>query len=257
MKQYKFTIILSLITFFILIIAMACQNKPTQKKTMDAVDSTGIVVMELFTSQGCSSCPPADKLLGKYAMAGDDHIIPLAFHVDYWNRLGWADPFSSPKFSKRQRDYSILINGSSVYTPQLVINGEKELVGSDEANIAAIVKSESMISPAVHISINKIETNDKLITVIFNLDKTIKFTTIQAALVQKKVSTNILRGENIGIQLINYNVVRDFNSVPAGSKNLSIGLNIPAGLNEKDFTIVLYAQDDASGKITAAAQKAL
>src|SRR3954469_1853353 len=104
----KFTIYFSLLTFIavILIITTSCQNTSSQKVIMPATDSKGIVIMELFTSQGCSSCPPADALLGKYALMKNDNIIPLAFHVDYWNRLGWKDPFSDPKYSQRQRDYA-------------------------------------------------------------------------------------------------------------------------------------------------------
>ena len=88
-----------------------------------------VAVLELFTSEGCSSCPSADKLLPQLAKL-DSNIIPLSFHVDYWNRLGWEDPFSSSEYSERQRSYAKQLNLESVYTPQLVVNGEYELVGS-------------------------------------------------------------------------------------------------------------------------------
>ncbi len=93
------------------------------------------VVVELFTSQGCSSCPPADALLGELAQRPD--VIALAFHVDYWDRLGWRDPFSAHWATERQRAYAKLLGGSTVYTPQLVVDGHRDVVGSDVPAVAA------------------------------------------------------------------------------------------------------------------------
>src|SRR5690349_9744798 len=89
-------------------------------------------ILELFTSEGCSSCPPADLLLPQLAST-DAGIIPLSFHVDYWDQYGWKDPFSNASFTDRQRDYAKHFRLESIYTPQLVINGEKELVGSNRS----------------------------------------------------------------------------------------------------------------------------
>ncbi|MEK7224336.1 MAG: DUF1223 domain-containing protein, partial [Bacteroidota bacterium] len=111
-----------------------------------------VVVLELFTSQGCSSCPPADNLLPQLARL-DSNIIPLSFHVDYWNRLGWTDPFSSSEYSERQREYAKQLNLESIYTPQLIINGGYELVGSSrsaaEATIKRVLKEKAAISLAI------------------------------------------------------------------------------------------------------------
>lgn len=94
-----------------------------------------VAVIELFTSQGCSSCPPADVLLSKTitdAKENGKKIFAISFHVDYWNRLGWTDPFSDKKYSDRQSAYADQLNPGQVYTPQMVVNGEKEFVGSDQ-----------------------------------------------------------------------------------------------------------------------------
>lgn len=91
------------------------------------------VVVELFTSEGCSSCPPADALLARLAARTD--VLALAFHVDYWNRLGWTDPFSSPEATARQRHYAQLLGLEGVYTPQIVVDGRWQAVGSDEAAV--------------------------------------------------------------------------------------------------------------------------
>src|SRR5277367_5346912 len=104
------------------------------------------VVLELFTSQGCSSCPPADALL-KRLSAENNRLLSLSFHVDYWNYLGWKDPYSSPASTDRQRGYASALDGQ-VYTPELVVNGATAVVGSDEHRVRDAIKSaQRTISP--------------------------------------------------------------------------------------------------------------
>ncbi|MCU1263294.1 MAG: hypothetical protein JWO80_6179, partial [Bryobacterales bacterium] len=98
------------------------------------------VVVELFTSEGCSSCPPADKLLAEIERAqpvANAQVLVLSEHVDYWNRLGWRDPFSSVQFSQRQSDYSAAFQKDGVYTPQMVVDGRAEFVGSNAGDAKA------------------------------------------------------------------------------------------------------------------------
>src|SRR5688572_23312928 len=90
----------------------------------------GPIVVELYTSQGCSSCPPADRLLTKLAARRDGSVAPLSFHVDYWDDLGWADPYASPAWTERQRQYARVLGDRQIYTPQIVIGGRIGLVGS-------------------------------------------------------------------------------------------------------------------------------
>ena len=151
----------------------------------------------------------------------------------------------------------MIIEGSSIYTPQLVINGEKEFVGSDAGKLSTAVNDGLKTKATVAVSINKIEKEGKNITVSFSLDKIVKHSKVLAALVQKQVSTNILKGENRGLKLTNYNVVRDLNSLIAGNSPASASLHMPDGYKDSDFIIVLFVQDDASGKITGAIQKPL
>ena len=94
-------------------------------------------VVELFTSQGCSSCPPADALLGELAGRGD--VIALGFHIDYWDKLGWKDPLSTPQSTERQRRYARLF-GTPIYTPQLVVDGAREMVGSQRETVLAALR---------------------------------------------------------------------------------------------------------------------
>lgn len=98
----------------------------------------GPVLLELFTSQGCSACPPADKLLA--SLAGREDLLVLSFHVSYWDHMGWADPFAIPASTRRQRGYARTMRSRSIYTPQMVVQGFAAAVGSDEAKIDALVR---------------------------------------------------------------------------------------------------------------------
>jgi len=100
------------------------------------------VVVELFTSQGCSSCPPADRLLSELRSSGEAagvEVVPLSFHVDYWNYIGWTDPFSSARWSERQRRYAEALNLDTIYTPQTVFDGHLECVGSSRRKVSALL----------------------------------------------------------------------------------------------------------------------
>ncbi|WP_193181586.1 DUF1223 domain-containing protein [Nisaea sediminum] len=111
----------------------------------------GPIVLELFTSQGCSSCPPADRLLGELAMEPD--VLALAYHVDYWNYIGWKDPFSSKAMSERQHRYGRAMRLSSIYTPQLVIDGEVDLVGSRRGQVMAELEERRGAAPGTGVGV--------------------------------------------------------------------------------------------------------
>ena len=112
---------------------------------MTAMAQSRPAVLELFTSQGCSSCPPAEKLVGELAQRPD--VLALTFHVDYWDDLGWRDRFSSPQATQRQRDYAQRLHLSSVYTPQAIIDGQDNLVGSNRSAIEASLRGARIGAP--------------------------------------------------------------------------------------------------------------
>lgn len=214
----------------------------------------GFVVMELFTSQGCSSCPPADALLETYAEKNDDHIIPLAFHVDYWNRLGWIDSLSKSDYSDRQRDYAEKLN-SQTYTPQLVINGQQQFVGSDRSEIASAVNKYLKNKATVKITVADLNLANSKAAVTYNIEGDISNMNINAALVQKSVMTQINGGENQGVKLNNFNVVRDFKTGLLSNQSGSISLKLPAGNSFDNYMVVLFIQDKNNGSIKAAVIK--
>jgi hypothetical protein len=215
----------------------------------------GFVIMELFTSQGCSSCPPADEILGMYALKNDQHIIPLAFHVDYWNRLGWVDSFSNSIYSQRQRNYAELLNTESVYTPQLVINGQKQMVGSNQSTIEAITNEYLKGKPAVKINIREINLTKNIVDVDYDVSSLLPNMNIHAALVEKKIITQIKGGENSGVKLTNYSVVRQFKTRQFINTSGSFTLELPAGNASDNYMVVLFVQDITSGSIKGAVKK--
>lgn len=160
------------------------------------------IVVELFTSQGCSSCPPADALLGE--LANQPNVIALAFHVDYWDSIGWRDRFSVPEAVERQRRYVDALNLSSAFTPQVVIDGRTSFVGSDARRIrAALVAAPEAIPIAVEVA--RGELTASLPEGDGHSDYVVNFV---AYLPQ--ASTAIGRGENSGRTLTEFNIVRQF-----------------------------------------------
>ena len=237
---------------FVTIVILTSSKKQVNKIAMP--NPQAVVVMELFTSQGCSSCPPADRLLGKYAAGNDERIIPLSFHVDYWNRLGWTDSFSSKKFTERQNMYAQMLKLESIYTPQLIINGQKEMVGNDERAVANAV-SNALKDPAqISVSLSASQIKGNSAAVSYTLSMVPFNASVNAVLLQKEATTHIRAGENRGVKLTNYNVVRDFTTDKVAALSGSTSLHIPAGYNSSAFMIVVFVQDNNSGKISGASK---
>ena len=111
------------------------------------------VVVELFTSQGCSSCPPADELL--LGLAGREDVIPLALHVDYWDYIGWKDRFADPAHTKRQQGYARAAGEKMIYTPQIVVNGRDSAVGSKPMQVAELIRAHAALAPVVDLSLSR------------------------------------------------------------------------------------------------------
>ena len=209
-----------------------------------------IAVLELFTSEGCSSCPPADNLLPELAKL-DANIFPLSFHVDYWNRLGWTDPFSSSEFSERQRDYAKYLNLESVYTPQLVVNGEYEFVGSSRSNAESAIKKALQEKAQLQISIDNVKTVNGKLYFTVHTEGEAKKTELLAALVQKQTTMNVKAGENRGEKLSHTNVVRSFSKQNHATTN-NFELTIPENIGDSQWQLIVYGQQKNDLKITGA-----
>ena len=216
------------------------------------------VVLELFTSEGCSSCPPADELLSQYSeqtKAGKNNIIALSFHVHYWDRLGRSDPYSDQKYSDRQRAYGKKLNIRKVFTPQMIVNGNYSFVGSDkeEADKAiAKAKSEPM---STTVSISEIMIEDNYCQFKYRLSESSKKTTLNFALTENGLSQKVLRGENKNKLLKHDNVVRAFKTVESPKKSAEVFLRLPNDGDLSKMRIVVYVQQTEDLKIIGAASK--
>ncbi len=197
------------------------------------------VVVELFTSQGCSSCPPADALIHEIAHdpALRGRVIPLAFHVDYWDQLGWRDPFSSAEWSQRQARYSAAMHLSSSYTPQAVVGGKRELVGSNRSALNAALEAASNVKPAGVVTLSVRREGNALIATIQ--------ATVPAgddlflAVTEDDITTKVSHGENAGRTLTNDAIVRRLVRVAPGQSTVSI----PVEPTWRNLTVVAFVQD--------------
>lgn len=208
------------------------------------------VVVELFTSQGCSSCPPADAYLGQ--LARQPGIVALGFHVDYWNYIGWTDPFSLPVAAARQRDYGRRLGLHYVYTPQMVVDGISEGVGSEPDKIAPLIDAERRrpaSGPAL--SLEK-QADSYRIRVGGEPDAAAPLSaTVWLVGIDRQHRTPVLRGENGGATATDYRVVRSFADV-ATWRGPPLDLTLPANRVTGDDAALLL-QRDGTGPIVAAA----
>ena len=214
---------------------------------------TSPIVVELFTSQGCSSCPPADSLLGELSKRSD--VLALGFHVDYWDYIGWKDPYASKIATKRQKQYAESFRLSFVYTPQMVVNGVTESVGSDRSNIEAALEKVKA-HPAAHPSLVLERRADGGLVVHVGAAEMKRPATVWLACFDRQKSTTVPRGENAGSTLTNYHIVRHFESLGTWKGqilDLSVGPEVVeeyAGRPDQDMAVLL--QTDGVGAILAA-----
>jgi hypothetical protein len=222
----------------------------SRAQNADATRFHSPVLLELFTSEGCSSCPPADKLLEKLdrtqPLAGAQ-IIVLSEHVDYWNSLGWTDPFSSSLFSQRQMEYVNKLGLSGAYTPQLVIDGFKDAVGSDEsAVLAAILQAEMQTKVPVDLKVQRSGTD---LSVDIKITAGGRGTNVYVALADDHAQSQVTRGENSHRTLQHVAVVKTLQL--AGCTNDTGAFDKDLNLQLKDsssgtWRLVVFLQNAAS-----------
>lgn len=213
------------------------------------------VLLELFTSQGCSSCPPADELLN--AMREEPGVITLSFSVDYWNYLGWHDTLSSPENSERQRDYALARGDGHVYTPQMVVDGIKHVNGANEAAIEMAVRVAKRRLKDVKVPVSMHAEGNSLVVDIGNAPETsdMREGTVWLAVAKDKETVAISRGENRGKEITYSHPVREL--TPIGMwKGTPMTLRLP--LKELKAAsgdcLVAMLQVEGAGPILGAAQ---
>jgi hypothetical protein len=246
-------IINSLILFPLIIACNFSIPKQNELEPVQETNHNGFAVLELFTSEGCSSCPPADAVLAKLSEEYKGKVFVLGFHVDYWNRLGWTDTFSDAAYSKRQQNYVAQFHLNSIYTPQLIINGKEELVGSDERKARTILEKELEDAITQSIQLNA-KQNGNSFNVSYELGKTSN-DVLNIALLQLQAKTTVRNGENGGHVLSHVNIVRGFKTIETNTSSAgNINLDIPKNLLAKDCKVIAYLQDKNDLAVKAVAE---
>jgi hypothetical protein len=222
------------------------------------------VVLELFTSEGCSSCPPADQLLADLdhtqPIKGVDLIV-LSEHVDYWNRLGWSDPYSSELFSARQQKYATKLGVDDVYTPQAVVDGQLETVGSRAAKVTqAIGKAAAQVK--IPLALTATQASGKIqVHVQWNgAEKLHGHVAVYIALAQNEAQSHVRAGENSGRDLKHVAVVRTLAEVGALTEKTPFSKDTTLTYDAKwtgGVRVIAFLQEKSSGRIIGAAQQKL
>ena len=206
------------------------------------------VVVELFTSQGCSSCPPAEAFLGD--LAERDGVIALEFHIDYWDFIGWKDPFAKREFTDRQKGYVRSLGARYVYTPQMVIGGAVHEVGSRRTLVERRIRAErakTMFGPKL-----EVRKRDGSIVATIGSGQAAGEYDVLFVTFDKPHVTKVKRGENRGMTLTNANVVRDYEHVGTWS-GTAIEIEIPVAGRPGDGGCAVIVQKRGFGQIIAAA----
>ena len=205
------------------------------------------VVIELFTSQGCSSCPPADEILGQ--LAKRDNVIALAMHVDYWDYLGWKDEFADPAHTKRQRAYARAKGERTIYTPQMVIGGQDHVIGSRPMKIMDTIRKHANKRATVAVQLKR--SGGKVSIEARAIRDLSGDAVVQLVTFVPKSTVKIRRGENAGRTLTYHNVVQDLVRLGTwnGNSAYSTTANVPDGL-----PIAVLVQARNGGVMLGAAQ---
>ena len=220
------------------------------------LSGNGFAVVELFTSEGCSSCPPADALIAQVQQEDKDlPVYILAFHVDYWNRLGWKDAFSDAAYSDRQRQYAAWLNLSSVYTPQVVVNGRQEFVGSESGALHTAIQSGLEQQGTVQLALTGLKLAGGRLDWQCRAEglSGSSHVGVVVALVERSAVTAVKAGENSGRTLSHVQIVRQLGMGSLDGKGDGAGkLEWPAEIVPGEGEVIAFLQDRDNGKIIAA-----
>jgi hypothetical protein len=237
---------------------------PAQASAAAAPANAVPVLVELFTSEGCSSCPPADVVLAgleRTQPVAGARVVPLGLHVDYWDRLGWADPFASARASERQRGYATL--GSGSYTPQAVIDGRAEMVGSRKAAVEqAIADAAKRPHAAIVVDLAPRGADGAPYEISVRVGALPGGSAPDAeavvVLTQNVARVDVKRGENGGSTLEHTAIARDLavaGAVPAAGATVKATLKAPPGVAAKDLRIVAFVQERSARRVLGTATR--
>ena len=212
------------------ILLAGCSSRSSPVPPTEAADARRSVVIELFSSEGCSSCPPADIVLRNLARAGTHgsaEIIAIEEHVDYWNYLGWADPFSNAAFTARQRSYAEAMGFRGVYTPQAVVDGQADVIGNDQEGILEAI-AEAAKRPKARVLLAR--ERDELRVTISELPKPLVDAEVLFTWTEEGLSTAVPRGETAGVTVVHAPIARTIETlgtIRAGENTFATTKGLP------------------------------
>lgn len=208
------------------------------------------VVVELFTSQGCSACPPADALLAEVAERPD--VLALALHVDYWDYLGWEDPFAQPAFTARQKAYARGAGSRTIYTPQMIVGGGESLVAPSAADLDGLIAAQKAVPAAVALHVSDGEAPGQYVIDLSSPTPLALGTVVQIVRYAPQARVEILRGENAGQVLDYVNVVTAWHAVAEWDGQAPLRLNAKIDGDEPAVVIVQTAKPAKSAPLPGA-----
>lgn len=217
----------------------------------------GFAVVEMFTSQGCNSCPPAEEVLSEIdrdARERGQPVYALGFHVDYWDHLGWADPFGNEAHTRRQEEYARAFGSAGLYTPQMIVNGSVEFVGSDRRQASTAIMSALRSPPKTPLTLSVATGNGgRRLAVSYQAERPPERAVVNVAVVERGLENDVPRGENAGRRLHQDNVVRAFTSAELAQAPGRVELELPEELDPGRAAVVGYVQTADHRSIVGAA----
>lgn len=205
------------------------------------------VVVELYTSQGCASCPPADEFFA--TLADEPGVIPLALHVDYWDYIGWSDTFAQPGFTLRQKSYARAAGERMIYTPQVIVGGRARVVGAETAEVQAAIDAGQAAHSTVRLWLER--QGDVLIIRAEAVPPLTEPVLVQLVRYQDQAAVDIGQGENAGLKVEYRNIVTSWDTLGQWDGQAPLSINAPAPGAEAAVVIV---QREGPAEILAAAE---
>ena len=254
---------LSLLMLWMVVPWSADKADAATSRRATATAATPAVLVELFTSEGCSTCPPADKLLADFDQAQlieGAQVIALSEHVDYWNQLGWKDPFSSAEFSQRQTDYALALSMKDIYTPQMIVDGQTAFVGSNlDAARQAIAKAAR--SPKADVNLTLKTATPKAIKLTVQIDNVPDVAQgdsadVMLAITESGLLSQVLRGENSGRKLMHAAVTRKLiriGTIKGKAFSTEPAIDLARTWKRQNMKAVAFVQERASRRVLGAA----
>ncbi|MBB5346056.1 DUF1223 domain-containing protein [Tunturibacter empetritectus] len=247
-------------SFFTYVLSLLFLALPVSAHSQSASSNRTPVLVELFTSEGCSSCPPADALLARLDQdqpIQNAEIIVLGEHVDYWDNLGWHDRFSSHQYTERQSQYSARLGVDGVYTPQMIVDGTDQFVGNDSTHARRSITSAAQ-KAKLNLSLSRPVVDARKISASVSLPASSSSShgELYAALVDPTDVTDVRNGENGGRRLLHVGVVRNLQRIGSlkdlGAGPLNFSLNAPGDANLVNIRVVVFAQQNNQGNVLGA-----